>query len=316
MVGIRVRPGQRGTPLQRSSQLNLVADVGLRPSAFGKTLPGPRANVNARTRAQPAAMRVQILLFGQLKEVAGRERDTLELPEGARVADLLRRYAEARPALLPYYNVMAVALNQEYSEAEAALHEGDEVALIPPVSGGSGKKPDPAPQKRRAPGGGARATKIQIVCEKIDSHAVVEAIKRSEDGAVAVFEGIVRNHSRNRRTLYLDYEAYEPMALKQLEGHAAQARSQFAVREVAIVHRLGRLEIGETSVLIVVASAHRGAAFDACRWLIDTLKKTVPIWKKEHFEDGAVWADGEPFPDDIAKAGDISQTVENKPASK
>ncbi|HET7748775.1 MAG TPA: molybdenum cofactor biosynthesis protein MoaE, partial [Terriglobales bacterium] len=152
--------------------------------------------------------------------------------------------------------------------------------------------------------------------EKIDSQAVIEGIKRPEDGAVAVFEGIVRNHSRNRRTLYLDYEAYEPMAVKKLEELAVQALAQFPVREVAIVHRLGRLEIGETSVLIVVASAHRGAAFDACRWLIDTLKKTVPIWKKEHFEDGAVWADGEPFPEKIVRAGDISITPGNKPASK
>src|SRR6185437_4570637 len=274
-------------------------------------------------------MRVQILFFGQLKEVAGRERDTLELPEGARVADLLRRYAEVKPALQPYYDVMAVALNQEYSQAGAALHEGDEVALIPPVSGGRGEDlrgkantPGEAaltPEREKAARSGdpgARDAKIEIVWEKIDSHAVVEAIKRPEDGAVAVFEGIVRNHSRNRRTLYLDYEAYEPMALKKLEGLADQARAQFAVREVAIMHRLGRLEIGETSVLIVVASAHRGAAFDACRWLIDTLKKTVPIWKKEHFEDGAVWANGEPFPEDVAKPGDISQTVGNKPASK
>lgn len=268
-------------------------------------------------------MRVRILFFGQLKEVAGRERDTLELPEGACVADLLRRYAEVKPALQPYYDVMAVALNQEYSEAESALHEGDEVALIPPVSGGNlsgGETPprQPAGQQRHAgnAGEGARAAIIEIVWQKIDSQAVIEGIKRPEDGAVAVFEGIVRNHSRNRRTLYLDYEAYEPMAVKQLEKLAEQALGQFAVREVAIVHRLGRLEIGETSVLIVVASAHRGAAFDACRWLIDTLKKTVPIWKKEHFEDGAVWADGEPFPEKIVRAGDISITPGNKPASK
>ncbi|HLK31910.1 MAG TPA: molybdopterin converting factor subunit 1 [Terriglobales bacterium] len=250
-------------------------------------------------------MRIQILFFGQLKEVAGRERDTLELPEGARVSDLLRRYAEISPALQPYYDVMAVALNQEYSEPTASLREGDEVALIPPVSGGSGEQAQ------------ARQTQhAAIVREAIKSQAVIEGIKRPEDGAVAVFEGIVRNHSRNRRTLYLDYEGYEPMALKQLEELAEQALARFAVREVALVHRLGRLEIGETSVLIVVASAHRGAAFESCRWLIDTLKKTVPIWKKEYFEDGAVWADGEPFPEEIAKAGNISPAIGNKPASK
>lgn len=249
---------------------------------------------------------MQVLFFGQLKEVAGRERDTLELPEGARVSDLLRRCAEVSPALEPYYDVMAVALNQEYSEREAPLHDGDEVALIPPVSGGSGK----------GAGEDGRATKAAIVRKEIDSAGVIAAIKRPEDGAVAVFEGIVRNHSRNRRTLYLNYEAYEPMALKQLEELAEQALKRFAVRDVALVHRLGRLEIGETSVLIVVASAHRAPAFDACRWLIDILKKTVPIWKKEHFEGGAVWADGEPFPEEIARAGDISPAAGKNPASK
>ena len=117
-----------------------------------------------------------------------------------------------------------------------------------------------------------------------------------------VFEGIVRDNSRGRRTLYLDYEAYEEMALKQMEELAGRALSRFKIRDVAIIHRIGRLEIGETSVLIVVASAHRAAAFDASRWLIDTLKRTVPIWKKEYFEDGAVWADGEPFPPEVSRA--------------
>ena len=115
-----------------------------------------------------------------------------------------------------------------------------------------------------------------------------------------VFDGIVRNNTRGRRTLHLDYEAYEEMAIKLMEELAVEARAKFGVREVKIVHRLGRLMVGETSVMIVVASAHRGQAFDACRWVIDTLKKKVPIWKKETFEDGVVWADGEPFPAGLA----------------
>ena len=123
----------------------------------------------------------------------------------------------------------------------------------------------------------------------------------------------MRNNTRGRRTLYLDYEAYEAMALKKMAALAEEARSRFAVRQVALVHRLGRLEIGETSVLIVVASAHRGPAFEACRWIIDTLKKTVPIWKKEYFEDGAVWADGEPFPEEIRRP---AGTAGEQPASK
>jgi len=143
---------------------------------------------------------------------------------------------------------------------------------------------------------------VAIVSGKIDSASLLTSIKRPEDGATVVFEGIVRDNTRGRRTLYLDYEAYEEMALKQMEVLAARALADFKIRDVAIVHRLGRLEIGETSVLIVVASAHRAPAFDACRWLIDSLKRSVPIWKKEYFEDGAVWADGEPFPQDIPSA--------------
>jgi molybdopterin synthase catalytic subunit len=145
-------------------------------------------------------------------------------------------------------------------------------------------------------------TCASIVREPIETTKVLARIKRPDDGAAIVFEGVVRNNTRGRQTLYLDYEAYEEMALKQMEDLAAEALGQFQVREVAILHRLGRLEIGETSVLIVVASAHRGAAYEASRWLIDTLKRKVPIWKKEHFVDGAVWADGEPFPEDIPRA--------------
>jgi molybdopterin synthase catalytic subunit len=129
---------------------------------------------------------------------------------------------------------------------------------------------------------------------------MVAGMKTGGDGAVCVFDGIVRDHTRGRKTLYLDYEAYREMALEQMQRLASDAVAKFGVRDVAVVHRLGRLMVGETSVLIVVASAHRAAAFDACRWLIDTLKKTVPIWKKETFADGAVWADGEPFPGDLA----------------
>ncbi len=154
------------------------------------------------------------------------------------------------------------------------------------------------PTELRAAGSTA-LERVAIVRDRIDAAALVDAMKAGADGAVCVFDGIVRDNTRGRRTLYLDYEAYEAMALEQMRGLAAEAAVKFGVREVAILHRLGRLMVGETSVLIVVASAHRGAAFEACRWVIDTLKKTVPIWKREQFEDGAVWADGEPFPEEI-----------------
>jgi molybdopterin synthase catalytic subunit len=140
---------------------------------------------------------------------------------------------------------------------------------------------------------------IELIRSEIPTVDLLHAAKAGEDGAVVLFDGIVRNNTRGRKTLYLVYEAYEEMALQQMQELGAEAVERFAVRDVTLVHRLGRLEIGETSVLIVVASAHRGAAFEACRWVIDRLKKTVPIWKKEHFVDGAVWADGEPFPEEI-----------------
>jgi molybdopterin synthase catalytic subunit len=142
--------------------------------------------------------------------------------------------------------------------------------------------------------------RVEILNQVLPSAEVIDQIKAGPDGAVCVFDGIVRNNTRGRETLYLDYEAYREMALAQMNQLAAQAVERFGVRDVALLHRLGRLRVGETSVLIVVASAHRGAAFEACRWLIDTLKKQVPIWKKETFVDGAVWADGEPFPADLA----------------
>ena len=141
---------------------------------------------------------------------------------------------------------------------------------------------------------------IEIVDGPIAAEAIVAAMKAGSDGVVCVFDGIVRDNTRGRKTLYLDYEAYREMALEQMQRLSAEAVERFGVRDVAMVHRLGRLTVGETSVLIVVASAHRASVFEACRWLIDTLKKTVPIWKKETFEDGMVWADGEPFPDELA----------------
>jgi molybdopterin synthase catalytic subunit len=144
--------------------------------------------------------------------------------------------------------------------------------------------------------------RVQIVDEVIAAAEIVAELKAGADGAVCVFDGIVRDNTRGRGTLYLDYEAYREMALSQMQALALEALTKFGVRDVALVHRLGRLVVGETSVLVVVASAHRGAAFEACRWLIDTLKRTVPIWKKEQFVDGAIWANGEPFPEGIAVA--------------
>lgn len=232
-------------------------------------------------------MQIRVLFFGILKDLTGREAESLTLSEHATLADVLRHYEEKNPRLQALTPSIAMSINQEYATLESKLESGDEIALLPPVSGGSANSV-------------YRPPLASIVREPIQVQDLVDRIKHPEDGAAVVFEGVVRNNTRGRRTLFLDYEAYEPMALQQMNGLAGEALAKFAVRDIAIVHRIGRLEIGETSVAIVVASAHRGAAFDACRWIIDTLKRTVPIWKKEHFEDGAVWADGEPFPAEIA----------------
>jgi molybdopterin synthase catalytic subunit/sulfur carrier protein ThiS len=230
-------------------------------------------------------MRVRLLTFGILKDwlTSG---TTLELPEDSTVAHLLDRLG-SEAARLPRstWASIAVSVNSEYAQPAHILRDGDEVALLPPVSGGILAD---------------ASLVVALTREPIDADSLVRSAKEGEDGAVVVFDGIVRNNSRGRQTLHLDYEAYEEMALKQMSELATQARDRHGVRHVTIVHRLGRLAVGETSVLIVVASAHRAQAYEASRWLIDTLKKTVPIWKKETFVDGAVWADGEPFPEGIA----------------
>lgn len=235
-------------------------------------------------------MHVRVLPFGVLKDWLGDSAPTVELAQGSTVAELLELLS-ARQAAPPLGGI-AVSVNAEFASASHVLRENDEVGLLPPVSGGTASAPGPFTQND------ADAV-VELTRTPIDSGNLIAVAKRGEDGAVVVFDGIVRNHSRGRKTLYLDYEAYEQMAQKQMEELAGEARSRFGVRHVTLVHRLGRLAVGETSVLIVAASAHRAAAFDACRWLIDTLKKTVPIWKKETFADGAVWADGEPFPEDL-----------------
>jgi molybdopterin synthase catalytic subunit len=218
------------------------------------------------------------------------------LHEGATVSDLLERLARVAPGRPAALRGIAVSVNAEYAGGGHILCDGDEVGLLPPVSGGTGESEN-----------SAELAVVALTRDPIDAGKLVSEAKRGDDGAVVVFDGIVRNHTRNRETLYLDYEAYEEMALKQMDGLSREAVSRFGVRYVTLVHRLGRLSVGETSVLIVVSSAHRAQAFDACRWLIDTLKKTVPIWKRETFVDGVVWAAGEPFPEGISIDGPETQ---------
>lgn len=224
-------------------------------------------------------MQLRVLFFGVLRDTFGPQ-ELLEQFPGSTVADLLRYYRVLSPELAPLWEKIAVAVNQQYAQAAESLQDGDEVALLPPVSGGT-------------------PPHIELTHAVIDAKRITDALKDGADGAVTVFDGIVRNNTRGRQTLFLEYSAYDEMALAQMRSLAEEAIATFGVRDVAVVHRLGRLEVGETSILIAVASAHRGVTFEACRWLIDTIKKQVPIWKKEHFVDGAVWVDGEPFPTDV-----------------
>ena len=241
---------------------------------------------------------VRVLPFGALKEWLGVSPASVELPVDSSVADLIEHLRATRPT--PLLRGIAVSVNAEFASASQVLQTGDEVGLLPPVSGGCVREEEEAsrnatPYELHEPG-----REVALLSRPIEKDRTVAAARQDEDGALVIFEGVVRNNSRGRKTLYLDYEAYEQMAFQQMKGLVDEALRQFAVRHVSLVHRLGRIEIGESSVLIVVASAHRAPAFEACRWLIDTLKKTVPIWKKEFFVDGAIWAPGESFPEALA----------------
>jgi MoaE-MoaD fusion protein len=237
-------------------------------------------------------VRVRVLFFGQLKDIVGFAQDDAELSDGARVEDLFERYGRRFPKLAEFRASIAASVNQEYSGWRAPLSSGDEVAFLPPVSGGQQSA--------------VVEDIFQLVRVPIRSQELAESLKAPEDGALVVFDGFVRNNFRGKRTLYLEYEAYETMAYTKMREIGAQIREKFAVHRVAIVHRLGRLEIGETSVWIAVSSPHRSAAFDACRFAIDTLKRSVPIWKKEYFVGGTVWAEGELPPQEAISASDES----------
>ena len=228
-------------------------------------------------------MTIRVLFFGAAHDVTGFGEERLEVSEGLCLGDLRRRYESRFARLREMNGSLLAAVNQEVREPSWALADGDEVAFLPPVSGG-----------RDGSGGGAtHGDFFRLTRETIPTARLAEDLKGPSDGAVVLFEGIVRNHLGGRRTLYLEYEAYEPMALARMEEVGREARSRFGIAGIGMIHRLGRIEIGETSVAIIVTAEHRRAAFDACRFAIDQVKQVVPVWKKEYFEDGAVWAESE-----------------------
>jgi MoaE-MoaD fusion protein len=219
-------------------------------------------------------MKVTVLFFGIAHDVTGFAREVVEIGEGERLEDLRRIYERRFPPLGEMAGSLVAVVNQEMAVPDEPLKEGDEVAFLPPVSGGADRD------------------FYFLTREEIPVRELAARLKAPADGAVVVFEGIVRNHSRGERTLYLEYEAYEAMAVRAMRAIGTALREEFPIDAVGMVHRLGRLEIGDTSVAIIVTSAHRQAAFEACREAINRLKQSVPIWKKEFFEDGSVWAEG------------------------
>ncbi len=219
-------------------------------------------------------MRIRLLLFAGLREAVGRKEHLLELPEGATLADALARAELELPAVARYRGRLAVSRNQGLADPGTALGEGDEVALLPPMSGGS-----------------ARAW-LQSAPLSLD--VLVEEVRSPHTGGVVTFVGAVRDHSRGKRIEHLEYEAYVPMAEKQMRRIVDQVHERWPEVRIAMSHRIGRLEIGDAAVMIAAAAPHRAEAFEACRFAIDTLKRSVPIWKKEFSEDGTYWVEENP----------------------
>jgi len=229
-------------------------------------------------------MRVKVLFFGVLKDLTGHSEQVLELASGTTMGSLFESCFHRFETLRDKRSSILFARNREFTSADTELADNDEVAFLPPVSGGS----QPAPLIPDSDG-----HLFAITRQAIDSRRMVELLQRPEDGAVTVFEGVVRNNTKGRSTTYLEYECYEQMALPQMGRIGREIAAQLAIGHLGIVHRLGRLEFGEASVVIVATAPHRKPAFDAAFEAINRLKKEVPIWKKEFFGDGAVWVDGE-----------------------
>lgn len=229
---------------------------------------------------------VRVLFFGAARESAGRGEVEMEVRSPATVASVFGELLEAYPDLRRFGRSLLVAVNQEYARDEGAtVREGDEVAVFPPVSGGADEQP-PADAEDF----------FELTTETIDVGSVARRVVPSRCGATVTLDGYAREWTRGRRTLYLVYEAYAPMALNELRRLGQEAYRRFDIAHIGIVHRTGRVSIGETSVVISVSAPHRRAAFEACEWAIRELKRTVPIWKKEFFEDGEVWVEGEGAP--------------------
>jgi molybdopterin synthase catalytic subunit len=223
-------------------------------------------------------MKVSLRLFAGLHDLVGKKDIVMELPDGARVQDLKARLADEYPIVQPMLRTLVFAIDDEYIPTDEELHDGAEVSLIPPVSGG--------------------AEPFWLTTEPLElrQQELFALVRRDDCGAVIVFYGVVRNNAEGRRVLRLQYEAHETMAVRKMREVADEVRRRFPeVVEIGIWHRVGVLEVGETSLLVALSSPHRREGFEASLWAVDRIKEVVPVWKKEHFADGtAQWVEGHP----------------------
>lgn len=230
-------------------------------------------------------MRIKVLFFGLVRDVVGLREDSVDIADGGKLSQVFEHYASRFPRLREMSGSIVLALNQQFSSPSAPLAEGDEVALLPPVSGGS----DVYTHEIADPAGHFFA----LTRQTIDGSSLSRKLLQGEDGALVTFEGVTRNNTKGRATRFLDYECYEAMAVKTMAEIGREIAATHAISRIAMVHRLGRVEIGEASVVVIATSPHRRAAFDAALEGINRLKRTVPVWKKEYFADGEVWVEGE-----------------------
>jgi len=222
-------------------------------------------------------MKVTISLYAGLHDLVGTRSLSLDLADGATVDHLRNHLVRLYPAVAPHLETVACAVDDEYVPVDHALRDGDDVALIPPVSGGSDDL-------------------FMITSEPLESGRLVKAVRVDESGAVVLFHGVARNHSEGKAVSGLEYEAHESLAEKKLREVADEIRREFDITGIGIHHRTGRLKIGEASLLVAVSAAHRGEAFEACHRAVDRIKEVVPIWKKEIWADGSgsEWVTGHP----------------------
>jgi MoaE-MoaD fusion protein len=229
---------------------------------------------------------VRVLFFGAARDAVGHDQLDISCPVHSTAGELFRKVLSEYPALNRFGNSLLLAVNQQYADPKRELRESDELAIFPPVSGGSGSA-------GILPASSGDKDFFELTTDPINVADIARRVVLPQCGATVTLDGYAREWTKGRRTLYLIYEAYQPMVLTEMKRLGDQAHEKFEIAHIGIVHRTGRLEIGETSVVISVSAPHRRAAFAACEWAIRELKRTVPIWKKEVFADGEIWVEGE-----------------------